>query len=138
MIRRAAAWVRRLAQVRFLRFLVVGGLNTAFGYGLFYLLLRLSGSAMFALTLGTILGVLFNFVTTGSLVFRALERHRLIRFFGVYGIVYLYNAAGLTILQAMGVDPALGGLLLLPGAVAISYLLNRAFVFAARPMVEKV
>ncbi|PPQ36945.1 GtrA family protein [Rhodoblastus acidophilus] len=135
-IQPAAALIRRLAQARFLRFLVVGGLNTVFGYGLFYLLLRLSGSALFALTLGTVIGVLFNFVTTGALVFRTMERRRLAKFLGVYGIVYLYNAAGLTILQAMALDPALAGLLLLPGAVAISYGLNRSFVFNRAPAVE--
>ena len=128
---RAQLAAKRCLEVRFLRFLVVGGFNTAFGYGLFYALLRLSGSAMFALTLGTIVGVLFNFMTMGSLVFRNMERHRLLRFFGVYVVVYLYNAAGLTILQAMGVDAALAGLLLLPGGVLLSYALNRSFVFVA-------
>jgi putative flippase GtrA len=127
------ALLRRLLAVRFLRFLVVGGLNTAFGYAVFYALLRLSDSAMFALTLGTILNVLFNFRTTGVLVFGATEGHRVARFLGVYGIVYLYNAAGLTGLQVGGVDPALAGLLLLPGAVVLSYLLNRSFVFNAAP-----
>ncbi len=127
---KAVGLIRHLAQIRAVRFLVVGGLNTAFGYGLYYALLRLSGSAMFALTLGTILGVLFNFMTTGSLVFRRMESHRLVRFLGVYGVVYLYNAAGLTLLQAVRVDPALAGLLLLPGAVVLSYLLNRSLVFA--------
>jgi putative flippase GtrA len=122
---------RRLLDVRFLRFLVVGAFNTLFGYGLFYALLRLTGAPMFALTLSTILGILFNFMTTGGLVFRNIERRRLAPFFGVYFFVYLYNAAGLAILQRMGVDPALAGLLLLPGAVILSYVLNRFFVFAA-------
>ncbi|MCW2274709.1 putative flippase GtrA [Rhodoblastus acidophilus] len=130
---KAIGLIRRLAQVRVLRFLVVGGLNTAFGYGLYYALLRLSGSAMFALTLGTVLNVLFNFMTTGALVFRRMEGHRLVRYLGVYVLVYLYNAAGLILLLAVKVDPALAGLLLLPGAVVLSYLLNRSFVFNARP-----
>jgi putative flippase GtrA len=122
----------RLLQNRFLRFLIAGGVNTAFGYALFLILLRLSGSAFFALTFGTILGVLFNFMTTGSFVFRAMERHRLWRFFAVYGLVYIYNAIGLALLQARGISPALAGLVLLPGAVALSYLLNRSFVFRER------
>ena len=122
----------RLLQIRFLRFLLAGGVNTAFGYGLFYALLLLSGSAMFALTLGTILAVLFNFLTTGAFVFRTMERHRLWRFFAVYGVVYIYNAIGLTTLQAFGMAPALAGLVLLPGAVVLAYLLNRSLVFGPR------
>jgi len=134
----AEALAKRLLGIRFLRFLLVGGMNTAFGYGVFYLLLRLSGSSLFALTLGTVVNMLFNFATTGALVFRTLESQRLGRFFGVYGVVYLYNAAGLMVLQALGVDPALAGLLLLPGGVVISYLLNRSFVFSPRPVPQGV
>jgi len=122
---------RRFFDVRFLRFLVVGAFNTFFGYGLFYALLRLTDAPMFALTASTLLGILFNFMTTGGLVFRNRDRRRLIPFFGVYFVVYLYNASGLAMFQRLGVDPALAGFLLLPGAVVLSYLLNRSFVFAA-------
>ncbi|WP_264596815.1 GtrA family protein [Rhodoblastus acidophilus] len=131
---RALLAAKRCLDVRFLRFLVVGGFNTLFGFGLFYTVLRLSGAPMFALTFSTILAILFNFMTTGGLVFRNTERRRLLPFFGVYVIVYLYNAAGLTIFQAAGVDAGLAGLLLLPGAVLISYALNRSFVFASKPI----
>jgi putative flippase GtrA len=128
-LRSPAASAASLLEIRFLRFLLVGGVNTAFGYGLFYALLRLSGSPIFALALGTVLAILFNFVTTGSLVFRSMERRRLWRFFAVYGVVFIYNAIGIEALQACGVAPALAGLILLPGAVVLSYLLNRSFVF---------
>ena len=128
--RSPAASAASLLEIRFLRFLLVGGVNTAFGYGLFYALLRLSGSPIFALALGTVLAILFNFVTTGSLVFRSMERRRLWRFFAVYGVVFIYNAIGIEALKAGGVAPALAGLILLPGAVVLSYLLNRLLRFS--------
>jgi len=113
----------------FARFLAVGVLNTAFGYGVYYLLLRASGHAIFALTLGTIIGVLFNFLSTGGIVFRSRDPRLVWRFVLVYVVVYLYNAIGLATLESRGVDPAIGGLVLIPGAVAISWLLNSRFVF---------
>ncbi len=122
----------RLFNAQFLRFLVVGGLNTAFGYGLFYVALALLPTTFLALCVSTALAILFNFFTTGTLVFGSRDYRRILRFYGVYGIVFLYNAAGLAMLERAGVAPQIGGLILLPGAVIASYLLNRHFVFGAR------
>lgn len=125
-----AALTVRLLDARFFRFLVAGGVNTVFGYGVFYIFLRLSGSPIFALAVGTVFGVIFNFFTTGSFVFRVMERRRFWRFIAVYAIVFVYNAIGIKTLQRLGIDPAVGGLMLLPGAVVLSYALNRSFTFA--------
>lgn len=120
-----------LRKHRFLRFLVVGGLNTAFGYGLFLLCLFIFPTTMIALTASTVLSVLFNFCTTGKIVFGSRDPSRLILFFGVYAIVFVYNALGLAVLESAGVAAWLGGLVLLPGAVALGYVLNARFVFKA-------
>ena len=128
------AWafgVALLRRHRFLRFLLVGGVNTAFGYGLFLLALALMPTTLSALVVANILAILFNFVTTGSLVFGVHDPRLILRFFGVYGVVFAYNAIGLGALESLGVRPWVGGLILLPGAVVIGYLLNRTFVFGA-------
>lgn len=114
---------------RVLRFLVVGGLNTAFGYGLFLLALAIMPTTFTALVVATILGILFNFRTTGRYVFRAQRPGRLVLFFGVYGVVFVYNALGLAAFESCGVAAWLAGLILLPGGVTISYVLSREFVF---------
>lgn len=118
-----------LERHRILRFLIVGGVNTAFGYGLFLVALAIMPTTFSALVVSTILGILFNFRTTGRFVFRAHGAGNLVRFFGVYGVVFVYNAAGLATLEQAHVAPWLAGLLLLPGAVTISYVLSRDFVF---------
>lgn len=118
-----------LRRHRLLRFLVAGGVNTAVGYGLFLLALALMPTTMSALVVSTILAVLFNFVSTGTYVFGRADPRRLWRFVAVYGVVFAYNAAGLHWLERAGIAPAIGGLLLLPGAVLISYGLQRSFVF---------
>lgn len=122
----------RLARIdrRFFRFLVVGGVNTLFGYTVFAGLVYLHLTVAIALLLSTMVGVLFNFKTIGRLVF-ANPNNRLIgKFAGVYGIIYLVNLAMVKVLTGLhlGVYVA-AALLLLPMAV-LSFALNRTFVFA--------
>jgi putative flippase GtrA len=121
--------VRRALQIRFVRFLLTGGVNTVFGYSIYFVLLRITGHAIVALTLGTIIGVLFNFMSTGRVVFNATDPRLLWRFVLVYVATYVYNAIGLIVLENRGMDPAIGALVLLPGAVAITWILNNRFVF---------
>lgn len=115
---------------RFLRFLVVGGVNTAFGYVTFLVALALMPSTFGALILSTVIAVIFNFVSLGTHVFGSTDPRRLWRFGLTYGLVFVYNAVGLALLEAAGVRPAIAGLMLLPGGVTISYLVNSRFVFA--------
>lgn len=119
----------RLWRVRLARFLVVGVFNTAFGYGVFYALLVVGLAPTPALALATVIGVVFNFVTTGRVVFANADATRLWRFASVYGVVFIVNAALLEAAMALGVGPALAQALLLVPCVALSYILNRTLVF---------
>jgi putative flippase GtrA len=84
---------------KFLRFLVVGCLNTAVGYGLFVLLIWLGLHYGIALLISQILGVAFNYKTTGVLVFESRSNKLLLHFFAVYGVVYLINLFELYLLN---------------------------------------
>jgi len=116
---------------RILRFVLVGGVNTCVGLALFYGALAMLPTTFSALVVSTMLAIIFNFFSTGSYVFRSRDPRRIGRFFAVYGVVFVYNAVGLALLERAGIDPRIGAILLLPGAVVISYLLNRTFVFGA-------
>ena len=118
-----------LRQRRFLRFLLVGGFNTAVGYSLLIVALAIMPTTLSALFVANILAILFNFMTMGSLVFGERAPRLLPRFFGVYGAVFVYNLIGLTLLEGMCARPWRGGLLILPTAVVMSYLLDQRFVF---------
>ncbi|MGI4766046.1 MAG: GtrA family protein [Janthinobacterium lividum] len=115
-----------------MRFLLVGGLNTACGYGLFVAALAVTSTTFTALCVSTILAVLLNFVTTGSYVFRSWDLRRFFGFSAVYSLVFAYNAIGLAGLHRLAVGPRVAALLLLPGAVAISYVLNSRYTFGQR------
>ena len=122
----------RLWSLRFARFLVVGVLNTLFGYGLFFALLEARLAPTPALALATIAGVAFNFVTTGRVVFASSDATRLWRFASVYAIVFFVNDALLELALRLGLSPALAQAALLPPCVALSYVLNRTLVFDVR------
>ena len=119
----------RLWRLRFARFLVVGVFNTIFGYGVFFALLRTGLAPTRALAAATVVGVLFNFVTTGRVVFANSDAARLWRFALVYGVVFGVNAVLLEAGVMIGVDAALAQALLLAPCVALSYSLNRTLVF---------
>lgn len=114
---------------RFLRFLAVGALNAIFGYGCYAVFLYLGLHYSLAVLVSTILGILFNFFTTGRLVFASHDNRRLFHFFAVYVIVYVINVGGLRILSEFGADPYYGGAALILPMAALAYFLNKKLVF---------
>jgi putative flippase GtrA len=114
---------------KLIRFFLVGGLNAAFGYGLFAFLIFIGLSYPLALFLGTIVGILFNFKTIGTLVFKNHNNVLIFKFFAVYGITYLFNLIGLTIFKYFAVNIYLGGAILLIPIGILAFNLNKIFVF---------
>lgn len=114
-----------------LRFAAVGLLNTAFGYCVYAVMLWVGLNYAAAAAVGTVLGVLFNFKTTGSLVFRSNDNRLILRFVGVYTLVYMTNVAGLASLTIMGLSAYIAGLVMLLPAAMLAFLLNKKWVFKA-------
>lgn len=111
------------------RFLAVGVLNTAFGYGFYALLLALGLHYAAAAFVATVAGVLFNFQSSKKLVFQSREHNRFAQFIFSYCLIYLVNLIALTWLVQGGLSAYTAGLAtLLPGA-AMSYLLQKHWVF---------
>lgn len=122
---------------QFLRFLLVGGVNTVFGYSVFALLIFLGVYYPVALAVSTVAGVLFNFATTGRLVFKNRDNSLLTRFIIIYLPVYLVNVVALKLLSELGVNHyAAQAISALPVAL-LSFGLNRRFVFRAQADVSK-
>ena len=121
--------VRWVLGNRFLRFLIVGAINTVFGYSVFAALILLKVPYPVAAFLATVLGVLFNFKSYGRLVFGSHDNRLIFRFFGVYGVCYLLGLAPLAWAKAHGVPILLMAALCALPMAAIGFLLNRRFVF---------
>jgi putative flippase GtrA len=117
---------------RFIKFLFVGFINTVFGYGVFALLLFLGLHYALSSLFGTILGVIFNFFTTGRLVFQNTDNLLIFKFIGVYAIVYLINLFFLAIIDYFNFNLYIGGLIILLPMALFAFQLNQIFVFNER------
>lgn len=110
----------------FMRFAMVGVLNTAFGYALFTVL-SLSGlPPQVALIISFSGGVLWNFMTHARLVFDTRGMGRLPYYILSYLVVYAFNALSLEGLLSMGLQPIVAqGLIVLPAAILAFILISR-------------
>lgn len=113
-----------------IKFLLVGILNTIFGYSLFALFIFLNIHYSLAVFLSTVLGVLFNFKTIGKLVFDSHDNSLIFRFIAVYVLLYLINISCLWFFKISGFENMyINGFVLLVPLALISFLLNKKYVF---------
>lgn len=119
----------KLGKNRFVRFLLAGVVNTLFGFMIYGVLVVSGLAAWLALLIATILGVAFNFFTTGSYVFQQLLLTRLPRFVTCYALVYGINLMLLELLAAWLGDKILSQAILMFPVAMISYSLMARFVF---------
>jgi putative flippase GtrA len=115
----------------FPRFLLVGVMNTLFGYVAFCLIFLVTGKAILSAALSTILGVLFNFCSIGGLVFGSSDRRLIGRFTSVYALLFILNAIALNVATSRGLSVLVVQAALLAPLAGLSFVLNRHFVFGA-------
>ena len=111
---------------------MVGGINTLFGYSMFALFIFLDFHYAWASFVATVLGVLFNFKTTGVLVFRNKDNGLLFRFFCVYSVVYIGNVSMLKVLGGFGFDMYMAGAVVTVPLAVLSFVLNKLYVFGVK------
>jgi putative flippase GtrA len=116
----------------FLRFLAVGGLNTAFGYACYAGLVLLGAPLWLAVGGATLLAFFFNFFSYGGLVFGRTSYLLLPRFLIFYSGMSVTNFALLRVLTGLGFGPLLAQALLLPLLAASGFIVMRRFVFGGR------
>jgi len=121
--------ISKSLELQFIRFLLVGLLNTVFGYSVYAILIWAGFSYPLAILFGTILGALFNYKTIGALVFRSKNNKLLYRFLMVYAVIYLVNIISIKFLKILIPNDYISQALLLPFIALLSYSLNRKFVF---------
>lgn len=129
MIRKLIDLIRRLWSIPFLRFLVVGGINTVFAYSVFALFILIGLHYVLASLLTLICAVLFNFKTTGTLVFKNRDKRLIFRFFGVYLIYYFMIIGLLRLFDMAGVTPLVAGAIIVLPMAVVTFLLMRKLVF---------
>ena len=120
---------RELIKQQFVKFLLVGFINSLFGYGCFALFLYMGLDYALALLLATICGVLFNFKSTSVLVFSSHNNRLIFRFVGSYAIIYFVNVVGIKLFSYAGITPYISGAILILPMAVIAYIFNKRFVF---------
>lgn len=114
---------------RFLRYVLTGILNTAFGYAAYAVLILLGATPLIALTLGALIGIVFNFNTTGRLVFQQKGWNPIFRYVCAWSGLLAINWILLESLDRWGIGPLPGQAICLMAIVPLGYYVMRTFVF---------
>lgn len=113
---------------KFFKFLFVGFLNTAFSYFLYAIFVTLGLIANLALFFQYILGVLWNFKTTGTIVFQNKNNKLIFKFIASYIFTFLINSVLLKVLTSFINDYLAQAILILPIAL-LSFFILKKWVF---------
>jgi len=124
--------MKHLLKNTFVKYLLVGTMNTAFGYAVFAFFIYIDLHYSMAVLLTTVIGVLFNFKSIGRLVFNSRNNALIYRFVGVYFLTYILNVTALGLFRSYGFNMYLAGALLLVPITLISFTLHNNVVFKER------
>ena len=108
---------------RFVRFLGVGVLNTAFGYAAYALLVLIGLSPQPALAVAFAMGIIWNYLTHARLVFHTRGLARIVPYAAAYGVIYAINAFSLAAALRAGLSPLVAQALLVLPMAALSFVL---------------
>ena|SRR3990167_1190992 len=110
-------------------FILVGMLNTLFSYVCYAFFIYYGLHYAFAALLATCLGIIFNFNTTGKIVFNNLQFQLIFKFIGVYLFLYCLNVSILTLLTFFSSNNYLNGFIAIFPLATIAFVLNKFLVF---------
>jgi putative flippase GtrA len=124
-----------IARHQFIRYLVVGGLNTALAYLIFAALLLAGLDYKWASLLQLLIGLAISFTTQGTLVFQNATRWTFAKYVIAWGFLYLFNIGLIKLLMTgASISAYLAGAIALVPVTLLSYVVLKFAVFGrARP-----
>ena len=114
--------------IQFIKYILVGILNTLFGYTIFALLLYTGLHYAVVCILATIICVLFNYKTYGKLVFKN-NKNALVKFVSVYILTTSLSILGLKIAKLYTINLYFAGFIITCVMAVISFILLKSYVF---------
>jgi len=114
---------------QFLKFIVVGILNTVFSYIVYAVLIYFHVPYIIAGIIQTILGVLFSFKTFGSFVFKQKSKNVFLRFCLGYTFLSVFYIVGLRLIHMLYTNSYVDGIIVLIPYVLLSYFVNKKYIF---------
>ena len=112
-----------------MRFLLVGGLNTAVAYGAYALFLFMGLTYASANFLALIVGIGIGFKTQGILVFQNSDNRLFVRFVVFWVAMYLLNIGLIAQLMSLGLNAYAAGAVTFPLIATLSFVVQNSFVF---------
>jgi putative flippase GtrA len=123
---------------QFVKYVLVGLVNTAFSYGVYAALIYIGQAYWIANLWALILGIAFSFTTHGTLVFRNATRATFVRFLAAWTLIYMFNTAVIAALMRASMNAYLAGAIAtIPGTLA-SYFILKLVVFAWKKPAQSV
>jgi putative flippase GtrA len=125
----------RLLQRQEFRFLMVGGINTAVGYGTYALFVFLGFDYLLAFTIATIVGVVNSYLWNRFFTFRSSSKalSEMTRFALVYLVSFCVGLLFLKVIVGwLGINQYLAGILNIMMTTAISWFGHKNFSFKTK------
>ncbi len=114
----------------FLRFILVGMINTLFYYLIFSILVFIQTDYRLAVLIASILGTLFSFFNFGRYVFNNQNKKLIIRFVSNSALIYFLNIQLVkTIYATFAFNLYVSGFIAIIPLTLLSYLINKFYVF---------
>lgn len=121
--------MRKVLNLQFARFILVGCLNTGFSYTIYAALLYIGLEYVAANFGALVLGILFSFRTQGRLVFRNSNGRLIYRFAGCWVLIFLLNILFIFLFMQTGLNAYWAGALALVPCTIASYFVQKVLVF---------
>lgn len=115
---------------KFVKYLFVGFMNTIFSYVIYAICVTILSRPTLSLAVSYVIGILFNFQTTGRIVFKNKNNTLIFKFFLSYLTTFFINRYFLDMLvSTFHVDKYLSQAILVFPIAMISFMLLKHFVF---------
>ncbi len=124
--------MKKVLNNNFVRFLIVGTVNTLIGYGVFYLLLTYcDAQAYLANSAGYMVALIVAFLLSKTFVFESKYTHQMVpRFILAFLVAFFINQLVLlSLIQRFQIIPEFAQVVAMSVYTIIFYFLNKKFVF---------
>lgn len=112
-----------------IRFVIVGFINTIFGYSVFMVLIFLKLNPINAIVITTCAGVLFNFKSISKYVFKKNDNHLIYKFVLLYFILLMCNIIFFKSINFVIDNNYIAGIVSMFITSVLSFFSNRHFIF---------
>ena len=115
-----------------IRFLIVGGINTAIGYGTFVAVVFIGGHYLLANVIATIVGVSVSYLLNKYFTFRQYKKSvtEIMRFISVYAVSFMLGNVVLYVLvDLISISPYVAGAINLIFTTLISWFGHKYYSF---------